>query len=82
MTQHWTSFDAQVNAESRQFELAVRRMLGSQRSSVVLLLLAQAFSYGIPAWIVGLLVSQVCHSITFDLVTGPSGFAVGGVGAP
>lgn len=48
-----------VSAEARTFELAVRRMLGSRREVIVALLLAQALSFGIPAWAVGLLVAQV-----------------------
>jgi len=48
-----------VNAESRTFELAVRRMLGSRRYAIIYLLLTQAAAYGVPAWIAGLIIAQI-----------------------
>lgn len=47
------------NAESRTFELAVRRMLGSRRTAIVLLLMTQAGAYGLPSWICGLVMGQL-----------------------
>ena len=47
-----------VNAESRTFDLAVRRMLGARRAGIVALLLTQASAYALPAWIIGLVGAQ------------------------
>ena len=47
-----------LNVEGRTFEVAVRRMLGSGRKGVVVLLLMQAAAYGVPSWIFGLLIGQ------------------------
>lgn len=47
-----------VNVEGRTFEVAVRRMLGSDRSAIVALLLTQAAAYGLPSWVFGLAIGQ------------------------
>jgi hypothetical protein len=48
-----------INVDTRTFEMAVFRMLGQRRSGVVHLLLFQAMSYAIPAWILGLVAAQI-----------------------
>jgi hypothetical protein len=48
-----------INVDTRTFEMAVFRMLGQRRSGIVHLLLFQAMSYAIPAWILGLVAAQI-----------------------
>ena len=43
-----------INVQSRQFELAVRRMLGASKVQVVGLLAAQALSFALPSVVLGL----------------------------
>jgi ABC-type antimicrobial peptide transport system permease subunit len=43
-----------INVESRTFEIAIRRMLGSTRRDVIVLLGAQALSYSVPALVIGM----------------------------
>lgn len=65
-----------INVNARTFELAVRRMLGSGRKTIVALLLFQSASYGLPAWIVGLIVAQIISSSALSRFTNLSGIAV------
>ncbi|KAI9224884.1 hypothetical protein BC828DRAFT_372302 [Blastocladiella britannica] len=48
-----------VSVESKTFELAILRMVGMQRETVLLLILMQALSYSIPALVLGCGVSQL-----------------------
>ena len=48
-----------VNVETRTFEVGTMRMLGLTKAGVVQLFLIQAFLYAIPAYIFGMIVSQV-----------------------
>lgn len=48
-----------ISIETRTFELGVHRMLGISRRGVIELLVTQAFTFSIPAWIVGLIASAV-----------------------
>ncbi|ORZ38964.1 hypothetical protein BCR44DRAFT_35318, partial [Catenaria anguillulae PL171] len=47
-----------VSVETKTFELAVLRMVGMQRETVLLLIVIQALSYSMPALILGLLLGQ------------------------
>ena len=49
----------QVNISTRTFELAVRRMLGTSRQGILALLVVQAASYALPAWVLGLTISAL-----------------------
>lgn len=55
-----------INVQGRQFELAVRRMLGTPRIGVVFLLVLQALSYALPAWVLGLLLAEVISGELLD----------------
>lgn len=54
-----------VNAEAKTFEVAVRRMLGSGRPAIVLLLLTHAAMHALPAWVLGLLLAQAGSGALF-----------------
>jgi len=56
-----------INVETRTFEMAVMRMMGTTKLQLVQLLLFQAFSYSIPSWAVGLAISQVNYLTIFFL---------------
>ena len=47
-----------ISIETRTFELGVHRMVGMQTGGIVKMLLIQACSYSVPAWVVGLVLSQ------------------------
>ena len=47
-----------INVQTRTFEIAIRRMLGTSKRHIVLLLGVQALSYSIPALVVGMTVSH------------------------
>ncbi|KAI9184080.1 hypothetical protein H9P43_003133 [Blastocladiella emersonii ATCC 22665] len=51
-----------VSVETRTFELAILRMVGMQRPTVLMLILAQAMSYSIPALVVGLVAAQIAFA--------------------
>ena len=53
-----------INVQSRQFELAVRRMLGATKPQIIALLVAQAMSFAVPSVVLGL---PVAHFITKEL---------------
>eukprot|EP00026_Physarum_polycephalum_P001697 Phypoly_transcript_01699.p1 GENE.Phypoly_transcript_01699~~Phypoly_transcript_01699.p1 ORF type:complete len:1053 (-),score=137.59 Phypoly_transcript_01699:52-3186(-) len=48
-----------INVETKTFEMGVMRMIGITRRGLVQLLLFQAFSYSIPSWVAGLILSQL-----------------------
>ncbi|KAJ3080521.1 hypothetical protein HK102_002991 [Quaeritorhiza haematococci] len=50
------------SVETRMFELGVLRMVGMTRSGVITILLIQAMTYAIPAWVVGLILAQVAFA--------------------
>lgn len=52
-----------MSIETRSFELGVHRMCGSTRFSIVRMLLVQALSFSIPAWVCGLVVAQIVCAI-------------------
>ena len=52
-----------ISIETRTFELGVHRMCGMTRFNIVKLLIVQAFSFSIPAWILGLTISQIIVAI-------------------
>lgn len=47
-----------MQVETKTFELAVLRMVGSTRTGIISLLMIQAFSYALPAWVIGLSAAQ------------------------
>ncbi|KAL9645766.1 hypothetical protein ABK040_003498 [Willaertia magna] len=52
-----------INVENRRFEMGVFRMIGMKRIHVVQLILVQAICfYGIPSWIIGLIIGQLSFS--------------------
>ena len=66
-----------INVHSRVFELAVRRMLGAGRPTVVALLLLQAASYALPALAAGLAVAQAATAAALASFEQLSGIPVG-----
>ena len=66
-----------IDTNSRTFELAVRRMLGSGRPTIVALLLMQAASYALPALAAGLLTAQAAAAAALSSFERLSGIAVG-----
>lgn len=48
-----------ISIETRAFQLGVHRMVGMTRAGIVKMLIVQAASFAIPAWVIGLIVSQV-----------------------
>lgn len=48
-----------INVETKTFEMGVMRMIGITRRGLINLLLFQAFSYSLPSWVVGLVLSQL-----------------------
>lgn len=58
-----------ISVETRTFELAVHRMAGLGRLGVVNLLLTQALSYAIPAWVVGLILAQVIGVFVINMLS-------------
>lgn len=55
-----------ISVETRTFELGVHRMCGMTRVNIVKMLLVQACSYSIPAWVIGLIVSQIAAYVILD----------------
>ena len=49
-----------INVQKRTFEIAIRRMLGTRRDHVIILLGMQALSYSVPKLVLGML------SLTFS----------------
>ena len=43
-----------INVQKRTFEIAIRRMLGTRRDHVFILLCMQALSYSVPALVLGM----------------------------
>lgn len=62
-----------INVQTRSFELAVRRMLGSRRSAIVQLLVVQSLAYSTPAFIIGIGISA---AISQSIMTTFSNLAV------
>ena len=60
-----------INVQGRTFELAIRRMLGTPRSSVIGLILIHAQAYGIPALLLG--PSSPCAVVRMSLRLPQSG---------
>ena len=56
-----------INVQGRQFELAVRRMLGATKLQVIALLGVQSMSFAVPSVIFGL---PMAHFLTMYLFTG------------
>jgi ABC-type antimicrobial peptide transport system permease subunit len=56
-----------INVQGRQFELAVRRMLGATKVQVIALLGVQSMSFAIPSVVFGL---PLAHALTEYLFTG------------
>lgn len=52
-----------ISIETRTFELGVHRMVGMTTPGVIKMLLVQACSYSIPAWVFGLIISQVLAAL-------------------
>ena len=48
-----------ISIETRTFELGVHRMVGMTTFGIIKMLLVQASSYSLPAWVVGLIISQM-----------------------
>ena len=65
-----------INVSKRTFEIAVRRMLGSNKRTVIGLLLCQAISYSLPAWIGGLLFAQMVAGGTLNVFAQSSGINI------
>ena len=51
-----------INVENRRFEMGLLRMLGLKRFNIVQLILVQAMWYGIPAWIIGMIIGQISYT--------------------
>lgn len=51
-----------INVENRRFEMGLLRILGLKRIHLVELILVQAMWYGIPAWVIGLIIGQVSYA--------------------
>ena len=56
-----------INVQGRQFELAVRRMVGATKIQVIALLGVQSMSFAIPSVVIGL---PCAHYLTMYLFTG------------
>ncbi|KNC50523.1 uncharacterized protein AMSG_00684 [Thecamonas trahens ATCC 50062] len=56
-----------VNVETRTFEMGTMRMLGMTKAGVVQLFLLQAFAYALPAYVVGMGVSQLAFYLLANL---------------
>lgn len=67
-----------INIQGRTFELGVRRMIGTDRPGLILVIFMQAAIYSIPACIVGLLIAHMSSVILFDEFTKTAGFVVDG----
>lgn len=50
-----------ISVETRTLELGIFRMLGYTRTRIIALLMIQAFSYSIPAWIMGLIIASLAN---------------------
>ncbi|EFA79184.1 DUF214 family protein [Heterostelium album PN500] len=48
-----------IDVETRTFEMGVMRMIGTTRSGIIQLMLCKAFSYSLPSWVLGLVMSQL-----------------------
>eukprot|EP00948_MAST-09A_sp_MAST-9A-sp1_P003404 g3404.t1 len=73
-----------INVESRAFELGVRRMLGSEKRSIIRLVVYQALIFGVPSTILGLIAAQLTSSILYSELARIAGFPVNsqlGIGA-
>ena len=55
-----------ISVETRTFELGVHRMVGLGRKGVVSLLITQAGSFSVPAWLLGLLLSAWISGFTIS----------------
>ncbi|KAG2388720.1 hypothetical protein C9374_000159 [Naegleria lovaniensis] len=51
-----------INVENRRFEMGLLRILGLKRIHLVELILVQAMWYGIPAWMIGLIIGQISYA--------------------
>ena len=67
-----------INVNARTFELAVRRMLGTTRVGVVGMLVLHALAYSLPAWLLGLLVSQGISALLLGSLASTAGINTGG----
>ena len=57
-----------ISVESRTFELGVMRMIGLQRSGLVQMLIVHSMMFAIPAWAIGLVVSQLVFLLVANLL--------------
>lgn len=57
-----------ISIETRTFELGIHRMVGMSRFSVIEMLLSQACSYSLPAWVVGLIFAQIVVRILLNII--------------
>ena len=57
-----------ISIETRTFELGVHRMVGMQTTGIIKMLLTQACSYSVPAWVVGLILSQLLAAYITSLL--------------
>ncbi|EFC43843.1 predicted protein [Naegleria gruberi] len=58
-----------INVENRRYEMGLLRMIGLKRRNLVELILVQAMWYGIPAWILGLIIGQLSYSVVAILLS-------------
>lgn len=73
-----------ISVETRTFELGMMRMVGQTRMGIIMLLLVQAFSYAIPAWVVGIffafLIEMAAANTIFNLTGAFIGYQLTGSG--
>ena len=48
-----------INVQKRTFELAVRRLIGTSRNTIIAMLSMQSFLYSFPAWVIGLIFGRI-----------------------
>eukprot|EP00949_MAST-11_sp_MAST-11-sp1_P001231 g1231.t1 len=65
-----------ISIESRTFEIAILRMIGTTRSGIVKLLVAQALSYSGPSLILGLTAAHIASAYIMGLFAEYSGVVV------
>ena len=67
-----------INIQGRTFELGVRRMLGTDRPGLILVIFMQAAIYSIPACVLGILLAHTCSVLLFQEFSNTAGFEVDG----
>ena len=58
-----------INVENRTFEIGVMRIIGMTKIGIISLILMQSFSYALPGWIIGLIISQLSYIVLNIILT-------------